>query len=167
MGNISQRNRAIPGPSVGVQNVTAQGSPYDDYHQGNRNTQLLSHSTTCRSAVAGSLCFMRLLFFDRRQGRRLFLSAIDSSCSARDPAQRQLTAIVRKKYLPHFVGTIVPALEHSQLVAEALRGWASARHERFQGSADATIERLRWDGFCRCWLRRQDSRILNGLLLVI
>ena len=65
-----------------------------------------------------------------RQNRRFFLSAIYPRCPARNPAQRQLAAIIGKEYLSHFVGTIVPALEDRQLLAEALgrmsRHWSLA-----------------------------------------
>src|SRR6476661_8169916 len=125
--------------------IIAQGSPDNDYHPGNRGTQLLSHSTTSCGAVAGSLCFMRLLFFDRRQDGRFLLSAIDSCCSSGNSAKRQLAAIIGKEYLSDFVGAIVPALEDGQLVAEALRGWVFTGHERLQRGADAAIKFLSRD----------------------
>ena len=63
---------------------------------------------------------MRLLFFDRRQDGRFFLSAIYPHGSAGDPAQRQFAAIIGKEYFSHFVGAIVPAFKNGQLLAETL-----------------------------------------------
>src|SRR5207237_4993534 len=98
----SQRNRAVPAPSVGMQDVIAQDRSHDDHHQGNRNTQLPSHDHLVAERLPGdfplaySLGGLRLVL--RVLGySHFFLSAIDPCHATHNSPPRRYAMFAVKK----------------------------------------------------------------------